>query len=71
MIANRLSPPPAVVLANDYPANGSIDFDHVAIKFNFLAMPDFAAFSVFDFSIDGDTPIFNGIFCNTTCNAQA
>lgn len=61
----------AFALANDYPANGSIDFDHVAIKFNFLTMPDFASFSVFNFSIDGDTSIFNGIFCNTTCIAQA
>jgi len=61
----------AVVFANNYPANGSIDFDHVAIKFNFLAMPDFASLSVFDFSIDGDTTIFDGIFCNTTCIAQA
>lgn len=51
--------------------NGSMDFDYVAIKFNFLAMPDFASLPVFNFSIDGDTPIFDGKFCNAAGIAQA
>ena len=49
----------------------SINVNDDAIKFNFLARPDFASLSVFDFSIDDDTPIFNGILRNTTCGAQA
>lgn len=55
----------------DFHINGSIDFDYVAIKLNFLAMPDFASLPVFNFSIDGDMSIFDGIFCNASCLAQA
>jgi len=58
-------------LSNDCVADESFDLYEVAIKFNGLALSNFAPLSVFDFSIDDDTPIFYGIFCNATCNAQA
>jgi len=58
-------------LPNDYLANESIDLYDVAIKFNCLALSNFTPLSAFDFSIDNDTPIFYGVFCNATCKAQA
>lgn len=49
----------------------SFYFNNMAVKPNLLSMPDFASFSVFYLSIDGDLAIFNDIFCIPTGRAQA